>query len=62
MPADTTGLLVVRAWLETGSRPPLRAEVRLTADVSQGIEETLMLTNSEAVAAVVRSWLEQIAR
>ncbi|MGH7910470.1 MAG: hypothetical protein ACREQM_07790 [Candidatus Dormibacteraceae bacterium] len=57
MPIDTSGLLVIRARLEVGSSAPLRAEVRLTTDVSRGIEETLNLTDAESVAAVVRTWL-----
>jgi hypothetical protein len=34
-----TGLLIIRAWIEKGSRKPLRAHIRATTDVSKGFEE-----------------------
>ena len=55
------GLLVIRARLEVGSPAPLRAEVRLTTDVSRGIEEIVNLSDVDSVAALVRTWLGRIA-
>jgi len=57
MPIGSTGLLIIRAYLETESPVPLRAEIRLTSDVSAGIERTLTLVDVDRVAEVVRSWL-----
>jgi len=59
-PNGPTGLLIIRAWLEEGSAAPLRAHVRLTTDVSAGIEHTMTLTRSEAVNAAVEAWLSDI--
>ena len=61
MPSASSGLLVIRAWLEAGSSSPLRAEVRLTTDVSRGIEETLKLTDADSITAAVSVWLHQMA-
>lgn len=58
-PTDRTGLLIIRAWTEPGSTEPLRAQVRLTTDISAGFERTLTLSRSADVCAVVREWLAQ---
>src|SRR2546427_9935361 len=60
MLTGVTGLLIIRAYPEPGSSAPLRAEIRLTTDVSAGIERTLTLVDRDAVADVVRTWLDSI--
>jgi hypothetical protein len=60
MSTSGTGLLVIRAYLEPESSSPLRAEIRLTSDVSAGIERTLNLVNADVVTQVVRTWLKEI--
>jgi hypothetical protein len=57
---DSTGLLIIRAYVERDSSAPLRAEIRLTSDVSAGIERTLVLADADVVATVVRTWLADI--
>lgn len=57
---DRTGLLIIRAWVKEGSSEPLRVQVRLSTDVSTGIERTLTLTRAEAVSATVQEWLADI--
>jgi hypothetical protein len=57
---DSTGLLIIRAYVERDSSAPLRAEIRLTSDVSAGIERTFVLADADVVARVVRSWLDDI--
>jgi len=59
---DHTGLLIIRAWTEPGSSAPLRAEVRLSTDISTGIERTVTLTRAEAVCATVQEWLADFLR
>jgi hypothetical protein len=54
-----TGLLIIRAWDEPGSSSPLRTQIRLTADVSQGFERSLTVAEEEAVVEVVRVWLSE---
>jgi hypothetical protein len=60
MAVGNTGLLIIRAYSEAGSSSPLRAEIRLTRDVSAGIERTLNLADAEDVVQVVRAWLDDV--
>lgn len=62
MASDRTGLLIIRAWIEEGSSEPLRAQIRLTGDVSIGFERELTLARTEEVCAAVREWLADILR
>lgn len=57
MANDRTGLLIIRAWTEPGSSESLRAQVRLTTDVSAGFEPALTFARSEMVCATVQEWL-----
>ena len=61
LPMRSTALLVIRVWMEEGSRAPLRAEVRLTGDVSAGFERTMTLTRDEAVVDTVQDWLTTVS-
>jgi hypothetical protein len=54
-----TGLLIIRTWDEPGSSSPLWAQIRLTADASQGFERSLTAAEEEAVVEVVRVWLSE---
>jgi hypothetical protein len=60
MATNGTGLLVIRAYLEPKSSSPLRAEIRLTGDVSAGMGRTINLVDADAVVQVVRDWLTEI--
>jgi hypothetical protein len=53
------GLFIVRAWVEPGSSSPLRAQIRLTTDVSKAFEQDLTVTE-EAVVAALQGWLSQL--
>ena len=59
MPKPRTALLLIRAWVEEGSTEPLRAHVRVTDDISHGIERTLTLTQSDDVHELVDTWLDE---
>jgi hypothetical protein len=56
-----TGLLIIRAWDEPGSSSPLRVQIRLTTDVSLGVERRETLADADAVIEVVRAWLQEMA-
>jgi hypothetical protein len=56
-----TGLLIIRAWAEPGSSSPLRVQIRLTTDVSLGVEGTETITEADTVVEVVRAWLLEMA-
>lgn len=61
MPQTCTGLLIIRAWAESGSSSPLRAQIRLTTDVSLGVERSKTVAEADAVVEVVRAWLLEMA-
>jgi hypothetical protein len=56
-----TGLLIIRAWAEPGSSSPLRAQIRLTTDVSLGVERSETITEADAVIEIVQIWLLEMA-
>jgi len=56
-----TGLLIMRAWAEPGSSSPLRVQIRLTTDVSLGVERSETLTEQDAVIEIVQAWLLEMA-
>lgn len=60
MTAPPTGLFIVRAWVEQGSKKTLRAHVRLTTNVSTGFEREVTLTNVEDVCTTVDLWLRDV--
>jgi hypothetical protein len=55
-----TGLLLIRAWVEPGSSSPLRAQIRVTTDVSRGFERSLTVVQEEAVVEAVQAWLSEM--
>lgn len=57
---ERIGLMIIRAWVEEGSSKPLRAHIRLTSDVSAGVEHTVALADIEGVRDAVDSWLRGI--
>jgi hypothetical protein len=56
-----TGLLIIRAWADPGSSSPLRAQIRLTTDVSLGVERSETITEADAVIGIVQIWLLEMA-
>jgi hypothetical protein len=57
--ASRTGLCIIRAWVEPGSSSPLRAQIRLTTDVSEGFEQSLTVAEKDAVVEAVQAWLSE---
>lgn len=60
MEIGRTGLLIIRAWVEEGSSLPLRAQLRVSTDISSGFERTLTLARAEEVTEAVQEWLGDI--
>lgn len=60
MTRTRTGLLIIRAWVEPGSSSPLRAQIRLTTDVSGGLDRSLTVAQEEAVVEAVQAWLSEM--
>jgi hypothetical protein len=60
MSRSPTALLIIRAWVETGSSKPLRAQVRLTTDISAGMTSEMTLTEISTISAEVQAWLHDV--
>ncbi len=60
MVSDQTALLIIRAWAQQDSPEPLRANIRLTTDVSIGFQRSLTLARPDAIKAAVDAWLHEI--
>ena len=60
MPLDHTGLLIIRAWVEQGSSKRLRAQIRLTTDVTAGFASELTFADVSGVSEAVEAWLEDV--
>jgi hypothetical protein len=58
MSSHRTGVLIIRAWTEPGSAQPLRAQIRVTDDISTGGERAFTLVEVTEVDALVRDWLQ----
>ena len=56
-PADVTALFLVRVRFEAGSTQPMRAEVRMTPDVTAGFGASSTVTDVEAAVTLLREWL-----
>jgi hypothetical protein len=54
--------LVIRAWVEKGSSPSLRARVTSTTDVLTGRETRQVFTSIDEVSEAVRTWLGTVAQ
>ena len=61
MAKTRTGLLIIRAWAEPGSSSPPRVQIRLTTDVSLGVERSETLTEADAAIEIVQTWLQEMA-
>ncbi|MER7192857.1 hypothetical protein [Streptomyces flaveolus] len=60
MTASSTGVMIIRVWVEEGSAQPLRAHVRVTADIASGVERSMTLTRVDAVCRMIQEWLEEM--
>ena len=60
MTKTRTGLLIIRAWAEPGSSSPLRVQIRLTTDVSLGVERSETITESAAAIEIIQDWLQEM--
>jgi hypothetical protein len=53
-------LLTIRAWCEEGSSDPLRAEIRMTSDVSSGFQTVEVVAQRERVMDSVKAFLDGV--
>jgi hypothetical protein len=57
LPAERTGLLVIRAWIEAYGETRLRARITRVVDVC-GPEEISTVATREEIAGAVSEWLD----
>lgn len=60
MTGERTGLLIIRAWREQDLANPLRAQLRMTTDVSQGFSRSVNLADIDEIVRAVRAWLQEV--
>ena len=53
-------LLTIRAWCEEGSSDPLRAEIRMTSDVSSGFQTVEVVAQRQRVMDAVKAFLDDV--
>jgi hypothetical protein len=53
-------LLTIRAWCEVGSPKPLRAEIRMTSDVSSGFQNVRAVAERGQVMEAVKAFLDDV--
>ena len=53
-------LLTIRAWCEEGSSDPLRAQIRMTSDVSSGFQTVEVVAQRERVLDAVKAFLDGV--
>jgi hypothetical protein len=52
--------MIIRAWVEVESAEPLRAHVRVTDDLSTGIEHTSTVARAIDVRELIDQWLRRV--
>jgi hypothetical protein len=57
LPAERTGVLVIRAWIESNGQDGLRARITWTLDVTEQGEVSTAASTPEAITEVVAEWL-----
>lgn len=57
LPAERTGVLVIRAWIEPGGENALRARIISTLDITEQGEGSTVASSPEAITAAVADWL-----
>lgn len=53
-------LLTIRTWCEEGSSKPLRAEIRMTRDVSSGFQTVWTVAERAEVIDAVKAFLNGV--
>jgi hypothetical protein len=58
--AERTGVLVIRAWIETNGEQRLRARITQTIDLEQREQSSTVAATADEVSAAVSQWLETL--
>ena len=60
MSTPHSGILIIQARCEETSSQPLRAHLRLTTEISSGLEASMTLTQVAPVGTIVETWLNNL--
>jgi hypothetical protein len=62
LPAERTGLLVIRAWIEANGETRLRARITRMVDVDAQEQISTVAASPEEITGTVVEWLETLLR
>ena len=62
LPAERTGLLVIRAWIEANGETRLRARITRMVDVNAQEQISTVAATPEEITGTVVEWLETFLR
>jgi hypothetical protein len=62
LPAERTGLLVIRAWIEANGETRLRARITRMVDVNTQEQISTVAATPEEITGTVVEWLETLLR
>jgi hypothetical protein len=62
LPAERTGLLVIRAWIEENGEVRLRARITRMVDVAAREQISTVVATPEEITGAVVEWLERFLR
>ncbi len=62
LPAERTGLLVIRAWIEANGETRLRARITRMVDVDAQEQISTVAATPEEITGTVVEWLETLLR
>lgn len=60
--AERTGVLVIRAWIETNGEERLRARITQTIDIEQREQSSTAVATADEIHAAVSLWLSALTK
>ena len=58
--AECTGVLVIRAWVETNGEQRLRARITQTIDIEQREQSSTVAATADEIGAAVSRWVDAL--
>jgi hypothetical protein len=59
---ERTGVLVIRAWIETDGAGRLRARITQTIDIEQRDQTSTVVATADEICAAVRLWISTLMK
>jgi hypothetical protein len=61
-PTERTGVLVIRAWIETNGDERLRARITQTIDIEQRDQTSTVVATADEIYAAVCLWVSTLMK